>query len=395
LVAINRIALCSKGAVWTLVLGYCFINFSFLESQTRQFLAFGLFGLSILFAIPENFVEIRTGRIRGYLWGLAILLYTIIITNFLGTHGIYGQNKFQYFLFVGFIGFISFPPVLKYSEARDLFCKALYYSSLLFCLLAIFFAQPEMGRRSEIELNPAILARLCMVAGIYVATIIYYKGISWKRISVLLLSITAVFFTATKTPVPVFIIAFYLVTFKQFKLVKGLRLLGYSVVVVTLGYLLLTNVVPEQYSARILDPQALSWERQSTEGNRYELYQLAAKIIPNHIEGTGFGGFATFHSFIVAPHNIFLEAAIELGLLAGVLLLIWSLKVIRKIRAIPLNDINSTFLSVTFVYFLVSFLFGGELTIQCLLLYIIGTFFLYQTRSVYFRNDFQRYKKRL
>ncbi len=368
-----------KYGVIFMVLGYGLINLSLLDNSTRQALAFSSFGVAAIFALPENLYDIFKRR-KAQSYGIAIfvLLYCFFIKATLGTYGEYGANKYPYLLIVVILTFFSFPTLLKNDRALELFSKLLFYVSLVYCLFAIFYSNPNEGRRSEMGLNPAIMARLCMIAGIYIASVIYYKGINTLRVLILLLSISAVFFTATKTPVPVFIASFYFVTTRNLNLQKILRIVFFLTLGIITLYGVLTYFVPEQYSSRILNPEELSYENQSVEGNRLQLYDLAVRIIPDNLGGVGFGGFAKFHSFIVAPHNLFLEAAVEMGILIATLFLFWSVKILFIVRRIPLeNGIYSTFVSVLYVYFFISMLFGGELTIQSFFFYLIGTYLLF------------------
>ncbi|HWK57538.1 MAG TPA: O-antigen ligase family protein [Parapedobacter sp.] len=373
-----------KYGVIFMVLGYGLINLSLLDNSTRQALAFSSFGVAAIFALPENLYDIFKRR-KAQSYGIAIfvLLYCFFIKATLGTYGEYGANKYPYLLIVVILTFFSFPTLLKNDRALELFSKLLFYVSLVYCLFAIFYSNPNEGRRSEMGLNPAIMARLCMIAGIYIASVIYYKGVNALRVLILLLSISAVFFTATKTPVPVFIASFYFVTARKLNLKKGLRILFFLTIGLIALYLVLTYVVPEQYSSRILSPEGLSYENQSTEGNRLQLYGLALAIIQDNFWGVGFGGFAKFHSFIVAPHNLFLEAAVEMGTLIALLFLLWSMRALLIVRKIPLeNGIYSTFVSILYVYSFISMLFAGELTIQSFLFYLTGTYLLFHYRKM-------------
>lgn len=373
----NKLRIDLRFAVLFMVVGYFFINLSLLEPATRQLLAFSFFGLSMFFSIKEIASDIfRTGRVKSILVGLTILFYCYFVFETLGAYGEYGNNKYIYLLFIVTIGFITFPPILKYEITLELFCRYFFYLSIIFCFFAIFYSNPDEGRRSEMGLNPAILARICMIAGIYITTVIYFKGFTLLRGFIVILSIAAVFFTATKTPVPVFIVSFYFVSLKKVSLKQVLSILKYGVIVIIAGLLLLLYVVPESYSKRILNPEGLSVEEQSVEGNRLDLYQKAFEVIPDNPGGIGYGGFAKY-SFIVVPHNIYLEIAIEFGVLAAVLFFLWSIAVIVKIKKMKLDTIPMMFFSVLYVYFFISFLFGGELTIQALLFYLSGSTILY------------------
>ena len=365
-----------KLSVISLCLGLVIINLAFLDSTIRQAFAFTCFGFTIFFSLKENFKDIfqRKG-FKYYFIIILLILYICIYHYTIGSYQEYGNNKFYYLLFVLVLSFISSSPLLKYKKARDFFSTLLFYSSLFFCFSAIFFADPSLGRRGEIGLNPAILARLCMISGIYISCVIYIKGFTFLRGIILVISIVSVFFTATKTPVPVYIFSFFIVIAKDLSIKEKIKISFYLVLLLIIGFFILQYFVPDEFASRILDQDAFSEQNQLKEGNRFDLYVLAIDVISSNPIGTGLGGFAKFHRFIVVPHNILLEIAVELGLFLMSIFILWSFSVFKKIRRFKKNTVSSLFISVLFTYLFISFLFGGEVTIQLVLLYIIGGYF--------------------
>ncbi|MGG6231752.1 O-antigen ligase family protein [Tenacibaculum sp. SDUM215027] len=375
-----------KMAIIFFSLGFLFINFSLLENSTRQMLSFSMFGTSVLFSFFELFPDIlKRGQIKALLIGGSIILYTILFSSFVEPYGEYGGNKYPYFLFVIFISFITTPSLLKYENSVELFNKLLFYISLVLCVFSILYANPSLGRRGEFGLNPAILARLCMIAGIYITAVMFCKGITVFRVLILLLSLIAVFFTATKTPVPVFLFSFYCLVVKKINLKTGFKMFWGGVGFVLLSYIVLVNFIPSEFSERILDPKSLSTERQSVEGNRFQLYQLSWDILEKSVGGHGFGAFAKFHAFIVAPHNVILEISIELGILITICFLIWIYVILKRIRKMNIESVNVLFICNLFVYSLISSMFGGELTLQNLLLYLTGSFIILYGKNYYIK----------
>lgn len=366
-----------KYSVLFLCLGFFFINFSFLDDATRQFTAFSCFALVIGMSFFENLKDISKGQLRSYFIGSAVLIYTIILSGFVEPVGEYGQKKYLYFLFVGYLGFVGFPPILKYKKSIILFSKCLFYLSLIFCFMAIIFADVDGGRRSELGLNAAILARIAAISAIYASCELYFKGFSFKNLFIIFLSAGAVFFTGTKTPIPVFLFSFFLIASKGSSLKVKVKYFFLLVVTIISLLLILIYAAPKSFSDRILDPDGLSYESQTAEGNRFDLYITSVEAIPEVPLGAGFGGFTKFHSYILVPHNIVFEIGIELGVICLLFFFIWIFKILNIIRKTTFNNQYSMFLAVLFLYFLISAQFGGELSIQNLLLYILGSYFYF------------------
>src|SRR5690606_1909 len=120
-----------KFHVWAgisfLSLGYFFINFSLLESATRQAVAFSMFGVAIAFSIFEVVPDIvKRGYLKGYVIGAFIMIYSFFFSKIIPPFDEYGANKYLYFMLVAFMGFMAFPPLLKYNSAVEGFTKLLF-----------------------------------------------------------------------------------------------------------------------------------------------------------------------------------------------------------------------------------------------------------------------------
>ena len=354
-------------------IGLLFINFTLFDDVTRQYLSFGSFFLASAFSLPIlNKIVIKGKLPKPFFLGTILCLFAFLFSIFIPPFGEYGQKKLIYLLIVYLWGFLLFPLYFRKYNNIVFFCKFLVFISIIFCFLAILFSNPAESRTGETGLNPAILARVCMICGIFSAIYMYYRSFNVFYTCIFILSILGVFFTATKTPVPVFVLAFYLILLKSFSLKQIMKHLIIVLILLTGVFFLLNYAVPIEYSSRILDPQGLSLENQSSEGNRLDLYLLSLNLITQNPLGYGLGGFAMHHRFIVVPHNIFLEYAIEFGVFFALLFGWWSFIQMKKSFKLPLSDPYVTFIAVLFLYNLISFLFGGEITIQCLLLYLTG-----------------------
>jgi O-antigen ligase len=391
---INKITIESKKLKLNVFLGVFFIgfglfliNFSLLDDTLRRNSAFACFGISFMFSIKEILFDLIVRKnYLNYFIGIFVLIYVILVYQFLGAYGEYGLNKFYYLLLIVFLSFISFPSFFRSIRSLEILSKMLFYASLIYCFFAIILSGTggSGGRTGELGLNPAVLARICMVAGLYIICEIYFKGLNTMRLLILLFSCTAVFFTGTKTPVPVLFISYFFLTTKRFNVKTVFKIISQIVLFLILAFLVLKYIVPENFSERILNPEAFSSKEQFKEGNRFDLYTLSIDVIKNNLLGTGFGGFALFHRFIIAPHNIIFEIAVEMGFIMVFLFLIWMTRIIRIIRKIENNDITTMFFSMLFIYMIISFMFGGEITIQALLLYLTGSiFFNYKKLNIF------------
>ncbi|MDM1500005.1 O-antigen ligase family protein [Myroides odoratimimus] len=365
-------------AVFFILIGYFFINLSFLSDGVRQIIAFSFFILSILFSlkyvISDFVLNLRSGSV---LLGVFICLYVFIFSNIILPFKEYGINKYHYFLFVIVISFCAIPLHLSRNANMKLFANGLFWISLTYCFIAIVFADASLGRRSEAGLNPSILARIAMICGVYSANLMIFKGITKKSLFVVIFSVVAVLFTATKTPVPVFIFSLLIVYYRYVKWYNIFKYFKYMLVIIPLIFILIQWFVPKEFVDRVFDPKGLSVESQSVEGNRFQLYDVAIDVIYNNPLGSGFGGFAKHHSFIIAPHNIFLEFGVELGFVFMLLFMIWCFCIIKKIMCVKKLDFYKGFYFTLFFYLFLSSLFGGEITIQALLLYIVGNYILF------------------
>ena len=374
----DKLRLNVKFGIFFVGLGLFLINFSLLDDALRRNSAFGCFGIAFLFAVREILFDLIVRKnYRNYLIGAFLICYILYVYEFLGAHGEYGLNKFYYLLFVVFLSFMVFPSFFRSQKSLELLAKMLFYASLIYCFFAIFLAGTGGGggRTGELGLNPAVLARICMIAGLYIICEIYFKGANVTRVSILLFSCAAVFFTGTKTPVPVLFLSYFFVVTKRFNTNTIFKIIFQIILFLIAAYLVLRFIVPENFSERILNPEAFSSKEQFKEGNRFDIYTLSFNVITQNLLGSGFGGFALFHRFIVAPHNIILEIALEMGFIMVFIFLLWMFKIIWVIRRIELENIHTMFFCMLFIYMIISFMFGGEITIQAVLLYLTGAIF--------------------
>lgn len=358
-----------------LLLGFFFINFSFLENDTRRLLSFSLFGIAILLSLKNNInYAIRSKLTINHVLGVIIILYAVFFTYIYGAHGEYGKNKYYYFLFIIALSFIFLPPLFNKNENIKQFVLFLVAISVVYCFISIFFSITDgSSRRGESGLNPALLARICMISGIYGLAIIHFKGITIFRLSLVIVSCLAVLITGTKTPIPVAILSYLLVTTNKISLLLLVKIVINITVILLASYLALTYIVPESISSRVLNLGAFTVAEQSTEGNRLDLYKLAILIVSDNYTGVGFGGFTLFHGFVVVPHNIFLENAIEMGIMSVILFILWSIYIAYLTKKNKSNNLYFIFIKILFIYMLISLMFGGETTIQSFLLYLTGS----------------------
>lgn len=364
-------------AIVFLLLGYFFVNFVFLEDDIRQVVAYSFFFIAIIFSLKSNVLYLMSGKLSlNHVIGLFILAYAVLVTYFYGSVDEYGQNKFQYFLFIIFLAFIAMPQTLNDNNKINQFVFLFVVVSLAYCFIAIFFAASDGARRGDSGLNPAILARLCMLTGLYGLVRVYVDGVTIQRVGLIIISCVAVFMTGTKTPFPVAVLTYFIVTFKKDNLLLLIKSVSVVLVICLISYLSLKYIVPESISSRILDLDSLSFAAQSKEGNRFELYGLAFHIIANEPQGLGFGGFVLYHRFILVPHNVFLENAVEMGIVSAIFFMTWAFYIFRLTMKCKSKNADYLFVNAMFVYMLISSMFGGEATMQSLFLYLSGSIIL-------------------
>ena len=361
-------------SVFFFVLGFFFINFSFLDDSLRRVVAFSFFGVAILFSLKRSLITLSKGRVQySQFFGFAIILYAVFYTYLIGYTGDYGQNKFYYFILIILLSFVFIPPVLlSRPENLSFFVTLLVLCSLCYCFVSVVFSSIDGGRRGESGLNPAVLARISMLLGIYALIKIYFSGVTFVRLLMVVFSCLAVLITGTKTPIPVAILCVFMVTVKKVDIKTLLKSFLAFIVLCVSAYFALKFFVPENIASRVLDISSLSREAQSTEGNRFDLYTLSVDVIVNHPFGNGFGSFANFHRYILVPHNVFLENAVELGLASALMFFLYSLFVLFLTRYKYTENIDFAFVKALYIYMFFSSLFGGETTIQSLLFYLSG-----------------------
>lgn len=369
-------------AILIFMSGFFTINFSFLNDENRRLIAFSFFIISSLLSLKNILTRSMAGSLnKSAFFGFIFIVYVIGYSFINSPIDTYGSNKYYYSLLIFSLAFIFIPYIIEVKNI-SFFVNVLIIVSLLYCLIAIAFSSSE-SRTGGSNLNPALLARICMIAGIYALINIKYDTANIYYWIVFFISIFAVFFTGTKTPLPVAIASFIIVTNKNISMLNLAKTLTIFLLILGLSYFSIKYLLPEHLGGRILDLESFSSENQGREGNRLDLYETSLKAIYNNIWGYGLGGFSIHHRFITAPHNIILEYLIELGIIISTFFLFLIAKTLILIKKSKNRDINYIFIESLFIYMLISLLFGGEITIQSLFLYLTMALIInWQKRTV-------------
>lgn len=294
----------------------------------------------------------------------------------------YAQDKRIYLLYT-LLTTISFAYGARVNNENRILIGCLIIGFIYSCIQVFSPASEDNNRITEFGLNPLLMARmisLCFIASLFLFS---SEKIVWA-IPVAVFSLYALGLTGSRGPFISLLGAyfFYLAMQKRYYCV----FLMFALAALSL-YLLSFSVeyLPDQLSSRlsyemlerqIVDPKS---------GDRLSLYKLALALFFESPLGIGFGNFSSFH-FLVAPHNIYLEALVELGVLGFAWLALFvcysaycAIKVLRYS-----NKQDERFLFFVFIFFAISMILDGELTIQCYFLYFGGFFFQFKWSSLRF-----------
>lgn len=356
---------------------FAVINFSLVEDNVRYALAGSL---SIVMGLFYFIMVVRKWNKAGYenvKYFVVISSLIIAVSYWFPPETDYGESKFYYFFFVFSLGLIIVPRLFSTSDNLEDFAFWLLIVATGYCMISLF--APGTGvnvRRSGIGLNPSIMGKVCIIPAIYGASYFLqqvdrqrYKDVLF--VVVIVVSLLAVLRTGSRGPILIYIFGFLLAaifTNAGKNIVRGLALVFLAVV--SLYVASYYQLVPAEIVSRFtLESIAPSEHRD--EGDRLDIFSLAASLIPEHPFGIGFGNFSTYHRFIVAPHNFILEATLELGWLVGAVFIFLFVTVFSRLRKIAaVGSIGVTFLCMLFLNQFFGLMIGGEMTHQSLLLYV-------------------------
>ena len=293
----------------------------------------------------------------------------------------YARAKFPYFIFIITMGLIIIPFVIERYNIWLQFLVALIIFAIFMAVVSFFPSLDSTNARySVIELSPTMLGKIVVLP---ILAFLFYNGKDWRTKYFLaacsLLGIIACVNTGSKTPLLAVLITYliYLLInpdFKTYAKSAFALLLFFAVFVLYLGF-----ADPEVAQRFNLD--AFSVEEQSGEGDRLYVWQLAVESIASKAGGLGFGNFSSIF-WLNAPHNIWLEAVVELGFWVSLPLFVLTAIGLRSaVKLLRHEDKFARFIASLFFFNLITSLTGNELTLSAVFFYIsLGMCYLYSQK---------------
>ncbi|WP_372921944.1 O-antigen ligase family protein [Roseovarius sp.] len=305
---------------------------------------------------------------------LAVTLPAVMLITIFGLHNLshpalteYAATKRAVFPVVILSCLVVFPLAI-YAFDRNLkyTINILIAVSILFAVLAFAVPTGENIRRSGIELNPVMHAKLLFFPFFLAAARPAHLQYRLLFLATLLLSIVACLKTGSRSPIAVVIIILCLDTILNAGLKSAIRLISYGGIILA-SVIMLLDFVPREIAERFtLDALGA----QSDEGDRLFLLAFAFDLISQNPEGIGMGNMSAYF-WLFAPHNIVLEAIMDFGFLAALPYVgLLAFSTLLAFRALRSRDTSRRFVAIWFFFFLGQSLIGGEMTFPSMLLYI-------------------------
>lgn len=337
--------------------------------------------VSVIMALFASLaVLISKGRLLDfYVLAIFLILLSIFFHNgFNPAESDYARSKRLYFFIIFPLGTVIFPlALLRFDGSLGMFVMGLLLVTLLFSFLSFTLGSTDNIRRSGIELNPAMHAKLLFFGFLYLMT--SRSGAFHHPIILVLcgLGIIGSIQTGSRGSLLIAVTIYFFYQMSQNSVSSFLR----SVIILfTFIFLIFFGLqyAPDAISERFT---LASFSEQSYEGNRLYLINLSFSLIADHPYGVGMGNMAS-HFWVVAPHNIFLELFIDFGFLIAIpfsLLVLYGL--ILSVLNMHSDDRYLRFFCVFFIFMFCNSLIGGELSFPNFLLYLsLGCLHFYSKR---------------
>lgn len=357
------------GAVAALVLGI-FIATSHLPdlpAATRQ-------GVMIVAVLTAMFLILLGLRRVGWIGIMAVTVPAIFLIVTFGLHNSwhpslsdYAISKRALFPIIILSSLVVFP-LLIHAYDRDLksTMRVLVTVSVIFALLAFVPPTGANVRRSGIELNPLMHAKLLFFPFFLLLVRPERSPRSLAMLAILLFSMVACLRTGSRSPIglAILILCFDLIVLGKLKILFQRVLLG---VLIVASLFLMIDFFPREITERFSLDSLVS---QSREGDRLFLFGLAVNLITDNPGGIGMGNMSA-HFWINAPHNIVLEAVMDFGFLVSFpYLLLLGYTTLLAVAGLKSRDTANRFTALWYLYFLGHSLIGGEMTFPSMLLYM-------------------------
>lgn len=292
-------------------------------------LVFALLALSILLRLP-------TSLGRPIPWIASIVLMLAVLPGILAAPiSEYGSQKIQTFVLVA-LSLVSAASLSRPERGVRIYLGAALLLSLLFSILMLTTSSMTVtGRISLIGLNPIGVARLTTLGAVLLVALLVsgrVRGLFRVLASIGLAGLCLVATIVTGSRGPVIGLAISLVVVIGVTLgVRGARA-GWIVLLAVLAVAIMA-------SALLGDAEGVEWAIGRGDSGRASLYSTSVGLMAAHPAGVGWGEFSTIAvtGDIAYPHNLYLEAGAEGGIIAFVVVLVltgialvWAMRTYRQ-----------------------------------------------------------------
>jgi len=278
----------------------------------------------------------------------------------------FAAQKRLYFYFAFVSCGLIFPLGLCRQKSMEMAIWMLVGISVIFAILSFFAGNTDNIRISAIGLNPSLLSKLVFFPALY----LLIRGGSIFKHKILFFSAVLGIFGCIASGSRGAILAFLLcvalyggstLRIKDiFKFgVLGLMFLGLA--------MLALSYAPDEISSRFT---LSALDGQYNEGSRLFLYDFSWNMFLNNLDGIGMGNMSAYF-WIYAPHNLILEALLDLGWLHSILyIILLVMSFIMAVRSFHSPNINYRFICGWYIFMFMNSMIGGEMSFPSIMLYI-------------------------
>lgn len=271
-------------------------------------------------------------------------------------------DKIVNFLIIFFvITFIS-PVLLKDQKSIKLFLKSLLVISVGIAALVLsgFGTSMSNGRLTLNDGNPIGLGRAVSIASLYLIVLLVHNKIKIIKFSIFIVPVMYVLlFTGSKGPIVSMVIALGIVFFRQIRKFLNKKVflrISFFAITSLLTLFLLYYFLPSSPISRLFN---LGYDDSTF--IRTIVYKDALRLIAEYPGGIGLGNFGSY-SYAQYPHNMILEAFVELGWIPGTAFILLILIAFIGLKKLSKQNI---YWEMLFAFFIMSFLNSmvtGDLT---------------------------------
>lgn len=363
-----------------LVVAFALINSFIILSDDLRFMGMVvIFLLSMITFFLGFSLNFKIERGTFYL-GVFVLVSLINVLYFPSLTS-YAENKRIYFYFTLLIVFLLCSASDVYYRNYNIIFWGLFFVGVVYFFISVGFKPSEENARvNELGLNPLILAKNVALLGV-LSLFLPNKKYSYLLFYIALLGVVA---TGSRGPF-VILLLILLMKFIFEKKYFYIFLSSIAILFVIFFYDFFLSILPETFSSR-LTGDSMRYQFESNSGaERIDLYRIAYNLWEsNPIFGIGLGNYSYFAP-LNAPHNIYLEMLAEMGVFFFVAFVFFILSSLYCgfVCIKRFNDCKLKGLFFVYIFFVLSMLIDGELTVQCFLLYYLGFIFL----NIYYRRS--------